>query len=440
MNFYERLTKYRYNYKNSYSSFKFIDFMNTDMEGTYDSYPDKSNENSIRQIVRSVFSYRRYEPCNPYVFHKVVPSARNVHPNEAFLIEDGFISRFNSKANQFEMLGYSRHYEGRLWIIIASELWRIMKFYGDFGLALSLLDVGHIQAHVKLKLLDSGYERARLLYGVDTKKLIQSLGFSKNSACIGAVIDLSEYVSEIEFLSEKDRVKTGIQQRKFNYDDEVGSYPQVIEFLHYRDEPKTKPIAYHEGANKLCKDLAYEIYRNSGHSTPGLFSTTERLPTATAKRYAEGIAEYIKYFLGDKSGFWAGVLYRALDGEDYLIIVSEAGTERINKCCKIHREELLHDTFEHINMNSIPLDIFLIYSIDPYSTQEENIRNAHIGAGEISQYISLMAAKDGFFARPMKNFNDNYISKLIGIDSNRESIVYSTIIGRENHYNYVLKL
>ena len=31
----------------------------------------------------------------------------------------------------------------------------------------------------------------------------------------------------------------------------------------------------------------------------------------------------------------------------------------------------------------------------------------------------------------MKNFNDNYISKLIGIDSNRESIVYSTIIGRK---------
>ena len=77
----------------------------------------------------------------------------------------------------------------------------------------------------------------------------------------------------------------------------------------------------------------------------------------------------------------------------------QAGTERLINAVRFI-EESCYDTFEHINMNGIPLDIFLIYSIDPYSTQEENIRNAHIGAGEISQYISLMAAKDGFLQGP----------------------------------------
>lgn len=442
MKFYEQLTRYRYDYKNSYSSFKFIDFMNTDLLGVIDPTLDDRKENAIRRILRSVFSYRRYEPSNPYVFHKVVPSARNIHPNEAFLIEDGQISRFNSKTNQFEKIGFSQQHVGKLWIVIASELWRIMKFYGEFGLALSLLDLGHIQAHLKLKLLADGYERASLIEGEDPKMLGKNLGFSDNSAYIGSVIDLSNYLRLLEhdLLATKDSKVMELQLRKFNYEDEIKYYPEVIEFLHHRDEFKRMPIAYSDSAKSLCGALRHEMSRNSGHSIPGLFSVLDRLPTATIIRYAMGTVQYIKNYLGDNSGFRAGLLYRSLDGEDHLMLVSEDGIESIRKQGRVHKEDLLHDTFEHINMNSIPLDIFLVYAIDPYISQEANISKAHIGAGEISQYISLMAAGDGFFARPMKNFNDKDIAELMDIDRDRESIMYSTIIGKENHFNYVLKL
>jgi hypothetical protein len=172
----------------------------------------------------------------------------------------------------------------------------------------------------------------------------------------------------------------------------------------------------------------------------GLFSTLDRLTTDTVMQYAMEMAAYIKNCLCEAKAFYVCLLYRALDGEDYLIYVSEAGVERTRKLGMVHRESLLHDSYEYININSIPLNIFIIYTKDPFNTQETNILKAHIGAGEISQYISLVAARDGFFARPMKNFNDENIAKLINIDSDKESIVYSTIIGRENYFNYVLKL
>ena len=412
MTFYDRLTANRYEFKNSFCSLKFIDFMNTDMSEATASDRDKDREDRVQQIIRSIFSFTRYEPGNPYVFHKVVPSARNVHPNEAFLIEDGQISRFNPKANSFERLGFNRAYKGKLWIVVASELWRIMKFYGEFGLALSLLDLGHIQAHLKLKLIAAGYDKATLIYGYSQRELAESLGFSEDSAYVGAVIDLSEYLNPHDgaFLSEEDdRMKRPIR-RKFSYQNELSSYPEVIKFLRHRDKPQVRPLAYSEGAKSLCKVLKNERDRSSGHSRAGLFSTIDRLPTDTVIRYGLEIGHYIRYYLGYKSGFRVGLLYRALDGENHLILTSGAGIERIVRLGMIHRMGLLHDTFEHINMNSIPLSIIITYKRNQFNTEYTDIRDAHIGAGEISQYISLLAAGDGFFARPMKNFNDDYIA------------------------------
>ncbi|MBP1755111.1 MAG: hypothetical protein H6Q59_1509 [Firmicutes bacterium] len=442
MNLYERLTSNRYDYRNGNSSFKFIDFMNTDMIGATDALSFRGEENAIRQIVRSVFSFQRYEPYNPYVFHKVIPSARNIHPNEAFLIEDGEICRFNPKGNCFEMIGFSERHKGKLWIVIASELWRIMKFYGEFGLALSLLDVGHIQAHLKLKLVAAGYEKAILLEGINGKHLSNCLGFSDSSACIGCVIDLSEYLgkSEEEPIPENYRMISYTIKRKYDYEDEIRRYPAVINFLKQVEVSRRVRIAQSEAAKKMCSVLRYELLRNSGHSTQGLFSTLDRIETDTVMRYATATAGYIREYLDNGIRFRICFLYRAIDGQNYLIQVSGEGILRLESLESVHRESLLHDTFEHINMNSIPLDVFILYQRDPICSEDNNIRQAHIGAGEISQYISLMAAVDGFFARPMKNFNDLNIMKLMGSDQESDSIIYTTIIGKENHYNYVFKL
>ena len=94
MELFDRLTRERYNYPNQYSSVKFVDFMMTDFSDSVEFSLPKEAE-PIGAVVRGIFGYTRYEPTNPYVFHKVVPSARNVHTNEAYLVCCGNICRYN---------------------------------------------------------------------------------------------------------------------------------------------------------------------------------------------------------------------------------------------------------------------------------------------------------------------------------------------------------
>ena len=74
MELFDRITRYRYEYPNRYSSVKFIDYMITDLEESREEeLPGELAD--ICRIIRQVFGYSRYEPTNPYGFHKRVPAA-----------------------------------------------------------------------------------------------------------------------------------------------------------------------------------------------------------------------------------------------------------------------------------------------------------------------------------------------------------------------------
>ena len=194
MKLFDRLTKERYQYKNNISSVKFIDYMITDLNESVPCEICREME-TVCRMVRNLLRYTRYEAVNPYAFHKCVPAARNVHVNEAYLLYQGDVIRYNCKSDIFEDVNHVSGREKECRLILTAELWRIMKFYGEFGVVLPLLDAGHLLAEMKLFLEKENMTEAAVIYGAGEKEDYALFGISPKSNPIVLTIDLSKAVS-----------------------------------------------------------------------------------------------------------------------------------------------------------------------------------------------------------------------------------------------------
>lgn len=88
----------------------------------------------------------------------------------------------------------------------------------------------------------------------------------------------------------------------------------------------------------------------------------------------------------------------------------------------------------------MPMIIYISYNYDKEISERENIYNSHIGAGEINQYLSIFVTNEGLFARPVRNFEDDNVKKLLQIESDNEYLIYSLICGVNNTRNYIISL
>lgn len=428
MELFDRITRYRYEYPNRYSSVKFIDYMITDLE---ESREEKLPEElaDICRMIRRVFGYSRYEPTNPYGFHKRVPAARNVHTNEAFLIWDGRVSRYNCKRDVFERVGFCPEETGRIRLVTAAELWRIMKFYGEFGLVLPLLDAGHILAELKTELEAAGRTDAEILYGAAKTEDYGRLGMSPKSTLITLEVDLGKGV--FPALTQENCRR---YSRVMNYDEEVSAYEAAGWILLHEKGFRRRKVA---SDRRLLKPFAETEKRESAHNHIGVCSLEKNITKEKAEKYLKQLEAYMNHYMEDAYRYRVHMLYTTEEGQ-YLQRIEGENAGKAEPA-DIDKGQLLYDTVRMIDMESMPVIVYISYLYDEQLTEKENIYNAHIGAAEICHWFLLNGCGDGYFGRPMRNLNDAYIEKAFGAKDG-ERFMYSLILGRANTQNYVYRL
>lgn len=425
MKIFNRISKDRYNYPNHYSSVRFIDFMLTDLKNSVEFVVPREVE-KVADAIRSVFGYTRYEPTNPYVFHKSVPSARNVHANEAYLVCDGNICRYNCKTNYFECIRYDERERGSFRIVVAAELWRIMKFYGEFGMVLPLLDAGHILAQLKLALEQGGITQADVLYGAKDAEEYQRLNLSPISNLITLEVDFSAYAS----LSVVEKIEDEYE-RSMNYDREVSSYEIANELLPFEAGFKVKSLVC---SGEKVKPFLHPHKRESAHNSIGICSLEETVSDELAMACVLQTQGCMKRYMEDLDMYNVYVLYQTTQGQ-MLTAICQGEIQKAKKV-EVKMRNLLHDTQRMIDMESMPIAVYVSYIYQNDLSEKENIYNAHIGSAEIIHYFSLCGPKNGLFERPMRNFNDDYVEKVF-VGAEHERFMYSLIMGMANTRNFV---
>jgi len=428
MELFDRVTRYRYQYPNPHSSVRFIDHMITGLVESKE-YILPAQLETIDRVMRKVFGYSRYEPTNPYMYHKNVPSARNIHINEAFLILDGNICRFNGKRNCYEHIGYSREERGKHKIVVAAEPWRVMKFYGEFGLVLPFLDGGHILAQLKMELEAAGLTNCQVRYGMEHADLCEHLGMSKISNVICFEIELGDFE-----ISTDTVMRAESSRRQYCYDQEVIAYEVSREILLQSDCYSLRPmICNREKINKY-----YDLKkRESAHSNIGIFSLTQMISSTVVTEYAQQLSKCMKHYMQDYQYFNVYIVYRTTQGRMVLEIRGGSITEP--KAIDIDMNRLLYDTQSMINLESMPIVAYFSYQYQSGISDRENIFNSHIGAAELCHYFLLNGTRDNMFARPMRNLADEYVEEVFQVGSG-ERFVYSVMLGQGNTFNYCLHL
>jgi len=396
----------------------------------------------VSSIPKYIFGILNYQYDNPYIYHRGVPSARNIHNNECYFIYKGHVLRYNPKMDEYEYIRYIGCMKNNFQIIVMSDLWRIMKFYGEFGLSLALLDTGHILAQFKVLLNNRGYNNLNIHYMFDRKKLLEKLSLDYGEMLPEFIIDLSEYINKSKYEIEKNN--SFCISRSNNYTSEISMFNHVNSFLNNITNINENKIyeRYNLDNYESINDnkiLSLINSRESNHSYFGVFSTIVELKAEAFKSLIKQSTFLISNYVYKSNMIRIFCLVNNVSGikKGYYEIKNNGEFEMISEVKDRIEEnyEILNDSHTKINLSSNPVVFFVTYSINDFYTEEENIYFSHLLSGEVVHYISLMSSSYDLFSRPIKNFRDEYLQESLKLDKKNNRIMYALMIGRANSFN-----
>lgn len=407
-------------------------------------------ERFIAELAYYTQGILRCEPQNPYFYHAAVPSARGIHPCDCYYLifsEKWLALRYNKLFNAFELcrvcdekdISFSPEKE-RVYVLVASDIWRLGAFYGAFSYVLSMIDAGHIIAQLMLiaekfgcsvSRCDSVYtEEYGMVFGIDISELIPVSIIS---------IDIPGSL-EIAFTSPSEYQP---HNRIVSYSNDVGRFSFLSDVL---DRVKTccknnQNTFMPCGGLRLISDGAiignlYRVFkeRSSGQSSLGTFSLTPQLLISEVEQIARDIYATVESLGNDIIS-------------NIRIFVNDAAIEDgipdkkngIHLFSEIEPSEFIHDSHTMLNVASMSFIVITTFDRDRYLDKYDDLAIGRIytDAGAIMHLVSLCLTEKGFFTRPLKNINEKYIEGLPFMADN-ERVSYMLIAGCDNTYSVKL--
>ncbi len=461
------MTRLRYQTHKKQPSVTFVDHLITDIKGavypvTISSCINDPQWSWLKSLYTWTFGILNQQSDNPYIFHKAVPSARNMHPNQGYLYLNGNILRFNPKLNDFEWLAglnpepldgtHTQVNDSDIEIIVVADLWRIMKYYGAFGAALAMLDAGHILGQLKF-LLGSAED---LTYHVDFLKnreaFLTAIGDKSNNQMVVFSLRISSLTKFYPW--HHGNISQPAIERREDYTTEISAYQEVETLRHHCHQPQKQVTKTYrvEKADSLDRMMAQIKARESHHTHMGLHSLWTSLSKETYHHFFSTLSEMLKQQRGP-SGTLS--IYAALrespetessemgSSEKAMHIfqlTNQGGLVPVRSLPDVigHSQEvsaepdkILNDSHHYFNMASHPMVIFIVASDQEDWSDQDHCYYHHLNSGEIAQYICLVASQFDLYARPIKNFNDEYLESTLLLASDQR-ILYAILIGKGN--------
>lgn len=420
MNIFETYTRLRYQTNQKLLSFKPVPPLASTfkerMLGEKEEVPDIDNL-ALGQLIKEVFSFQAYYPNHPYSLRKRTASARSIHPFFPVIYYKGYSYLYDSLSNRFIYFAYDRKKREEIKVCLYLDIWRICAVYGEFGLPLSLLELGHILSDLKWLVQDNqllSMEEEKLTF---TAYQSTDLDQAKDLYQLAALSFIDKEKGEI---ARKRQTKTRLQ-KKYNYQKEVEQLP-ILEELKAIKASQLRRIGSY--GRKLEGLLAKRKDRHSLNQRMGTFPLGPALSVKFLRTYLQEVSHYIKEWAFDEVGFYllslhidglAKGIYK-WDGKNLMMIEED-----------VDPYSIFYEGREGINIERLPFLILLSVKINQPETREAFVES-HIHIGEIVHTMSLLFAGEDRFSRPFKNINDSYVEGICQTDP-EEHFIYACMFG-----------
>ncbi|MBA4536693.1 hypothetical protein H1Z61_05925 [Bacillus aquiflavi] len=425
------LTIKRHTHNRNTTSFEFVPFLGSiftyEQSHTIPSVIKQSvHFQSWLNIVKFHFKYEHYQDGNPYKFHKYVPSARGIHPLIPFFIYKGHLCIYNIVEDNIIYIGFDKEKENEIELIIGIDLWRTCSIYGSFGLALSLLDLGHVIGSMKIEANGTGQQLRKVCYMFNRSEYRNKLGLlHPNDIFLGVklVFQCNDPVCNDLFVS-----KRYPYSKKYHYHDELERIG-LMDFIAVMEFSSNTLIddQYHWQFPRSLLKTGRE--RTSNNSYVGLMDLSKPLKTAAFEQICQVIKETkekilygykfrIYFVIQHVIGYEKGLYY--LDGDECIL-----------RMATFQLDEFLFYEKSFFNLQKSPFLLFFSYLVEDYEADHLKIFYSHVLAGELMQGVSRIVSHLDMYARPIRNMNDAYIKKVFSL-GDKERVIYGLFAGTGN--------
>lgn len=422
------LTTKRYEENLQLLSFTANDYLASRFRLNENSYLDVSLQpeqiQRMLKIIKQIFGYHNYQLKNPYKFHKIIPSARNVHPEIPYVVIGSKVYRYDPNLDSFIYSGESDG-PSNFQLLIGLDLGRLCRIYGTFGLALSHLDMGHMIAEFETLLID-GETTLEVIYMFNRTKWQKQLALSSD-IFLGSILSISNYHLEKELVYLKNKSKKIDDHKVINYSEDLNILG-IADYLSSFD----KKSRYQRAGEELpfFFDLRQTSFkRTSANSSVGLLDLGINLPKAKWQILFKTAISLVKRY-SVKGDFAIHILIRNQNPE----LSKMNGHYCVRKgivnfsSMDISFDDLLYDSKDFFNLEDTSFATFVTYQDNKLSTQEQ-IYYAHVFSAEIIHHISRFFFAENCYTRPMKNFSDDYLKRYFDL-CNQERVIYLLLAGK----------
>lgn len=399
----------------------------------------------------------RIEPQNTYFFHCAVPSAKGIHPCECYYMvkinHSVQLLRFNTASCGMEAITRNldpqivENMIGRtieaydVIVIVASDMFRLAKYYGSFAFILSALDAGHILSQLGM-VAARGADSVTTYYDIDTSELVNMLMVNQIEIHPEAVLHicLDNDCSEVKIAKQIDaKERPSIFLDRIKKLEPIVMINQLIAEHHVTNQKyeKMRRNSYRVEKKELVVTKNYDfnktiMNRTSAQSVLGTFSLKSNIGKEEFQNITKEICSYMEGIgLGKKVNVYCYV--NQVDGYAqgfYQIVDGQAKELRLGVA---NMRMFLHDSHDFFTIESMPVVLFFSCNVkDYYNEYEMNaLKTVYINSGEACQGTSLSFCKYGYFARPLKNLKEEYVEECLQLQSD-ERITYMLVIGMIN--------
>lgn len=416
------LTTKRYEENRQLLSFTTSDFLASTFESADANYLDVSLQaeqvQRLFKLVQKIFGYHDYQVENPYKFHKLIPSARNIHPEIPYILFDGRAYRYDSVSDSFVYCGTVADTDG-FQVLIGLDLGRLCNVYGTFGLALSYLDMGHMIAELEVAIMD-GHTEVEIAYMFDREKLQTELGIAKD-IFLGSILYLSNEQLEKEILYSAKEYKVPAERKQIDYSKDL----KILGVTDYLNSFNRR-FSYKRKGEELAASTQWSGARTSANSSGGLLDLGISLSETKWQQLLE-ISSSIVNRYSDKGQFTLHILICNQDSE-------MNGYHRVKKevidfhSASLSLDNLLHDSKEFFNLEDASFAAFITYQGKQLPIQEQ-IYYAHVFSAEMIHHLSRFFFGESCYTRPMKNFNDAYLKQQFDL-CEQDRVIYLLFAGK----------
>ena len=379
-------------------------------------------ESAIGRLVIEVFSFSDYHATNSYKFRKKIPSARSIHPFLPVIHYQGFLFLFDANSNAFSCFGYDSTKQNIIELIICVDFWRTCSIYGEFGISLTLLELGHLHSDIKWLVNDddclelesgefcfapySSLTKSERITNANDLYVMSSLKIMELDDC------LEGHMKPIHQMSIK---------KKYNYTAELQALGIQL-FLKQAEKTKIRFAKSYQ--NKINNLHGKRTQRHSLNKRQATFHLGPALKLCLFKEFLSQLNENTKDWLLPNVSFYFFIhqvedisrgVYK-YEGDDIYLVTPN-----------FYMYSIFYESQELMNLDTLPFLVLITFT-DLEDQSMASFIESHIHVGEIVHTMSLLYSGEDTFTRPFKNINDAYCQKLCQTEQD-EYFIYGCLFG-----------